>query len=84
VKVISEWLLFEDRGLTPSGKTSIWAVIGRQTQTQLGLVKWAAPWRRYAFFPAPGCQWLDAICLRDIAAFCDEAMAERRTRSAIR
>ena len=80
----SDWLHFESYGLTPSGKTSIWGVIARQSGDQVGMVKWAAPWRRYAYFPGLEGQWLDARCLRDIAAFCDHLMAERRVRAATR
>lgn len=44
---------------------------------ELGQVKWYGPWRCYAFFPADGTLF-ERVCLRDIAAFCDWLMAERK------
>lgn len=54
-----------------SGKTRIWDVIARSTaglRYSLGEIKWAARWRRYAYFPKPGTVY-EQDCLLTIADF---------------
>lgn len=51
----------------PEGKTSVWDVTAKDGDF-LGKVKWFARWRKYSFFPAPGCVF-EETCLGDIADF---------------
>lgn len=68
-----KYLRFNELGYTVSGKTRIWGVKNVQSASAtgnftMGLIKWYAPWRRYAFFPQSGTLY-DAGCLTEIAAF---------------
>jgi hypothetical protein len=62
-------------GNSLSGMTQIWKVESAHTGVDLGVVKWYASWRRYAFFP--GNTLFDADCLREIASFLTEQMQMR-------
>jgi hypothetical protein len=73
------------RALRQGKKTERWDVFSKEharkedccAGDELGTVQWGPMWRRYAFFPK-GQTLFDARCLRDLAAFCDRLMAERR------
>jgi len=76
-------LLFDKWGLSASGKTRVWGVLSSRwdihrgtVNTELGAIKWYAPWRRYVFFPDPGTLY-DVSCLREIAAFIELQMEAR-------
>ena len=69
-------LLFDELGLSPSGKTCVWQVKNVQWNATLGTIKWYAPWRRYVFFPQTGTLY-DAGCLAEIATFIEQQMEER-------
>jgi len=62
------YVRFEEIGHSSSGKTRIWAVRNLQGLAILGVIKWYAPWRRYAFFPQSGTLY-DAGCLKEISTF---------------
>lgn len=54
--------------VTPEGrKTKIVEVRAVRDRALLGMIKWFGRWRRYAFFPEPGCVF-EAGCLEVIAA----------------
>ena len=61
---------------SPSGKTDIWRVADK-SGFQLGLIAWFSRWRKYSFYPS-GHTVYEQTCLREIAEFIDERMAERR------
>lgn len=63
---------------SPSGKTNIWSVGNTDNGSRLGEVRWHGPWRKYSFFPAPGCIF-EEDCLRDIATFVETATKEHRS-----
>lgn len=46
----------------PEVKTEVWGVVSKRTGMELAVVKWFAPWRRYALFPSDDTIW-DAGCL---------------------
>lgn len=76
-------LLFDKWGLSPSGKTHVWGVLSSRwyihrgtVNTELGTIKWYAPWRRYVFIPQAGTLY-DAGCLAEIAAFIKQQMEAR-------
>jgi len=48
-------------------KTETWSV--HSHGVYLGLVKWYAQWRKYAFFPDDGTLF-DSLCLSELAGFC--------------
>ena len=50
-------------------KTEVYACRNNSTGDELGIVKWYAPWRSYAFFPAFGDLVFNAGCLIDITHF---------------
>lgn len=67
-----------------TGKTSIWrcmAINGLGLRYCLGEIRWAAPWRRYAYFPLPFTVY-EKDCLRTIADFVDERTTRHRKRLA--
>lgn len=61
---VSPYLSFRYQGRTDSEKTQIWNV------NNLGVIKWKAGWRCYAFYPLPD-SFYEEECLRDIAIFCE-------------
>ena len=76
---MAKWIEFEDvtAGLPTTGKTRAWRVRPKGGAGSLGTILWYGPWRRYSFFPLEETV-LEATCLRDIAAFCDEQMQIRK------
>jgi hypothetical protein len=62
---------------SPSGKTNVWEMRTTDYHHLLGEVRWYSPWRKYAFFPAAECVF-EQDCLRDIAAFIEEATMEHK------
>ncbi len=87
----SKWIRFSEAQVPARLRTRIWLVKTLDAQDrELGLVRWYAPWRRYAFYPGQPLHPLsvgfhgaratifEAQCLRDLAAFLDWATAERK------
>jgi len=62
-----DYLTFGEGPKSASGLTKSWYV--SSIGSQLGYVKWYAPWRKYCYFPAQDII-LDEHCLADIAGFC--------------
>lgn len=55
--------------MSQTRKTSVWDVLAKADgYHHLGVVKWFSRWRKYAFYPSPGCVF-EEVCLRDIADF---------------
>lgn len=80
----SKWITFHKASVTRARKTLVFLVTTKENGKPeeaggqvLGRVSWYSPWRRYSFFPEPGTLF-ESQCLRDIAAFCDWLMAERK------
>jgi hypothetical protein len=69
------YLVFDDRGESPSGKTRRWIVKNRYDNV-LGWVDWKATWRKYTFSPCNQTTF-DAACLRDLAELLEQEMAKR-------
>ena len=63
-------------GTSPSGKTKIWEVHNVTTDSDIGIIRWAGNFRKYAFWPYND-TYYDSACLEDIASFLQEAMDER-------
>ena len=74
-KGVSKWIRF-DLAAVQKPKTSVWNVSSKAGYF-LGQVRWTAPWRTYAFFPAPETVFEDE-CLQDIAGFISGAMKARK------
>lgn len=72
------YLTFEPMAAPRGHLTKRWRVcsVGR-----LGHVSWYAPWRRYVFWPSAGALF-DAACLRELAQFCEEQTADRKSERA--
>ena len=66
----ADWIYFQGRARSKSGKTRIWRVEDAAERV-LGEVRWYAPWRRYCLYPKPGTVW-EKNCLRTVADFCDK------------
>lgn len=62
----------------PDAKTEKYRVCTKDG-TFLGEVKWFGQWRKYSFFPTE-CTAYESTCMRDIAQFMDDMMAERRAK----
>ena len=55
------------------GKTDLWLVRSKHgEQPCLGRVAWFGRWRKYAFFPEPGCVF-EEVCMRELSEFIEEA-----------
>lgn len=79
----SKWIRFEKVGRPRGRLTDIFLVVTKDGGkdgagfAELGEIRWHAPWRRFAFFPADATLY-ESQCLRDLAAFCDEQTEARR------
>jgi len=62
-------LEFKENGLSLSGKTKIWIVIGNGIE--LGRIAFFGRWRKYCFYPSVNTLF-DNLCLTEIAVFCKE------------
>jgi hypothetical protein len=72
------WISFQLEDRLGGMKTDVWHVWSvRNPPAHLGVVKWAATWRRYAFFPGPQTLY-EEECLRDLATFLVEQTAAHR------
>jgi len=69
-----KWIYIDFLMESKSGKTNIYQVISNGVN--LGDIKWYAPWRSYAFYPAENTLY-EQDCLRDIANFLGEIKNER-------
>ena len=69
------WLTFKLVENKP--KTCVWDVIARETGYSLGQIRWHPAWRQYTF-QSLGDIILATACLRQIAGFIEQRMAERR------
>lgn len=58
-------------------KTQVWVVSGDGGSSLLGVVKWFARWRRYAYFPLGECVY-EECCLREIAMFIEQRTKEHK------
>ena len=80
----SKWVRFDLAG-QQKPKTQVYDVSTKDDKGdgdgyhEMGQVRWWGPFRRYSFFPHQGTLF-ESQCLRDIAAFCDWLMAERKRR----
>jgi hypothetical protein len=68
---MKSFLRFES--LTSNTVTRRWAVKSDQSGCILGMIKWHAPWRRYAFFPL-GETLFDFACMQELTCFIGGAM----------
>lgn len=73
------FIKFEYDGDSETGKTGIWRVVPVDDAgaVVLGYVRWFGRWRRYSFFPHAGTVY-ESVCLRDLAAFCDQETNKHR------
>ena len=71
----SKWIRFCYQGTT--GKTELYYVFAKEGNQFLGMVKWYAPWRKYAFFPQVN-SLFESTCLLDITNFLNSLMEERK------
>lgn len=80
-----KWVSFQLEERKRGAKTDVWHVwsIKEAPMTaHLGIVKWFAPWRKYAFFPAEQTLY-EQDCLRDLAEFVEvETVKQRKGRRA--
>lgn len=77
---MSKYLRFRDNGYSPSRKTRVWEVENAQDRGQLGTIKWHGAWRKYTFRPYMSTLF-DAVCMREIADFCDQATRDHKATS---
>ena len=58
-------------------KTFIWSCQNKTSRTELGTVRWYAPWRQYCFFNRVQAVY-SAGCLDDISDFIKNQMIKRK------
>jgi hypothetical protein len=74
----ARWVSFQLEDRRPGRKTDTWQVWSlKEPPAHLGVVKWYATWRKYAFFPTSQTLY-EQDCLRDIAAFIEDETAKHR------
>lgn len=74
------WIVFEFAGPSKSGKTNEWRVQPKDDGALaacIGVVKWYAPWRKYAFNPYTNTVF-EQDCLREIATFCEQRTKDHK------
>lgn len=77
IESVKKWVSIELLGTSPSGKTNIWLVSGKNgADDQIGYIKWHGPWRKYVYFSDEA--FYDWDCLRYIADFCEIATKDRK------
>ena len=69
-------LYFVEAPALRRNKTQRWTVRSVRSGTQLGTIKWHAPWRQYCYFDDINALYSRG-CLRDIAEFLEEQMVAR-------
>lgn len=74
---MSKWINFEILKRPTGRKTDVYQVVTKDGKSLLGMVTWYAPWRCYSFQPNSRCTF-EHQCLKDIAAFLDRKMMERK------
>ena len=77
----AKWIRFDPQPIPAGYKTGLWWVVAKDGDVLLGEIRWYAPWRRYTFRAGAYGSGFDATCLRDIAAFIEKRMAERKGRA---
>ena len=73
----SKWIWFRFDGMSLSGKTKLFSVMTKGDDESLGTIRWYGHWRKYVFYPHVMTIY-EQDCLRDIAAFLDELIQERK------
>lgn len=73
----TQYVKFEETGLSASRKTKIWLVKNAQSDFEIGRIRWFPNWRKYVFEPAPNCIF-DPNCLGDIKDFLLKALEEHK------
>jgi hypothetical protein len=71
-----EYISMRYVGDSSSGKTQVWRVESHHGDL-LGIVRWFGRWRQYTFWPSSDTIYSPG-CLRDVAAFLDALMTERK------
>jgi len=71
----SKYMDFDKIGDT--GKTEIWNIISRSSESILGQIRWYGAWRQYCFWPSPHCVF-NIGCMNDIKKKINELMSQRR------
>lgn len=73
---VKKYVNFQHIGFSPTGKTKIWAVTGKNgAEDGIGLIKWHGAWRKYCYFSDEA--FYDWDCLRLIADFCESVTKDR-------
>ncbi len=78
----AKWLNFQEARVKEGYKTRVFIVLAKQDGILLGRIAWFGRWRKYVFYPESGGCIFETDCLRDIAAFLDWLMEDRRERRA--
>lgn len=73
----ASYITFKVKELTPNPATKRWAVMSKDQGSQIGMVSWYGPWRKYCFFPMASTVY-EQVCLRDIANFCESQTKAHR------
>ena len=64
-------------------KTDMFEVWSVYDKCSLGIIKWKANWRKYAFFPYPQ-TYFEQDCLRDISDFIQKTTKEYKKENWVR
>ena len=68
MKTEYDYLRFVEKPRPTGRKTGIYSCRNRKSDTELGIVRWHGPWRRYCYFPTVQAVYSGG-CLEDIADF---------------
>ena len=70
-----KWIKFILKEQKP--KTQVWSIVAKEDNLELGYIAWFGRWRKYAFFPNNNIVF-EPQCLKDIIAFIEKLMQERK------
>ena len=74
---MSKWINIIKEHNTGVKKTDTFLIQTKDGNQCIGLIKWYAPWRKYSFFPNRETVY-ETQCLKDIVAFIDKLMLDRK------
>lgn len=65
-------------------KTKVFAVQSKSDGISLGVIYWYGPWRQYIFQTMTGSEIWSRGCLKEVTAFMDKLMDERKQKVTIK
>ncbi len=72
----TKWMTF--RLIEEKPKTTVWSILNKSSEIEIGRIAWYAPFRQYCFFTTNADAVFNIGCIADITAFIEKLMQDRR------